>query len=99
MSLCARGRRFPRLSGATPPTATSILSRPRRALCQSPARLFSTSRPSMTATKIDGTAIARSIRERLGAQIKKRQESNPRYRPSLKIIQGERITTLYTGTG
>ena len=43
----------------------------------------------MTATKIDGTAIARSIRERLGQQIKKRQETNPRYIPSLKIIQGE----------
>jgi methylenetetrahydrofolate dehydrogenase (NADP+)/methenyltetrahydrofolate cyclohydrolase/formyltetrahydrofolate synthetase len=41
----------------------------------------------MTATKIDGTAIARSIRERLGQQIKKRQETNPRYIPSLKIIQ------------
>ena len=42
----------------------------------------------MTATKIDGTAIARSIRERLGQEIKKKQETNPRYRPSLKIIQG-----------
>jgi methylenetetrahydrofolate dehydrogenase (NADP+) / methenyltetrahydrofolate cyclohydrolase / formyltetrahydrofolate synthetase len=43
----------------------------------------------MTATKIDGTAIARGIRERLGEQIKERQESNPRYKPSLKIVQGE----------
>jgi methylenetetrahydrofolate dehydrogenase (NADP+)/methenyltetrahydrofolate cyclohydrolase/formyltetrahydrofolate synthetase len=43
----------------------------------------------MTATKIDGTAIARSIRERLGEQIKQRQQTNPRYRPSLKIVQGE----------
>jgi methylenetetrahydrofolate dehydrogenase (NADP+)/methenyltetrahydrofolate cyclohydrolase/formyltetrahydrofolate synthetase len=43
----------------------------------------------MTATKIDGTAIAKSIRERLGEQIKSKQESNPRYRPSLKIVQGE----------
>ncbi|KAF2119229.1 formate--tetrahydrofolate ligase-domain-containing protein [Lophiotrema nucula] len=41
----------------------------------------------MTATKIDGTAIARSIRERLGKQIKKTQATNPRYKPSLKIIQ------------
>lgn len=41
----------------------------------------------MTATKIDGTAIAKSIRERLGAEIKKKQESNPRYKPSLKIVQ------------
>ncbi|KAF2203177.1 FTHFS-domain-containing protein [Delitschia confertaspora ATCC 74209] len=41
----------------------------------------------MTATKIDGTAIAKSIREGLGQQIKKKQETNPRYKPSLKIIQ------------
>lgn len=41
----------------------------------------------MTASKIDGTAIARSIRERLGAQIQQRQQTNARYRPSLKIVQ------------
>jgi hypothetical protein len=43
----------------------------------------------MTATKIDGTAIARSIREKLGAKIRERQGANPRYKPSLKIVQGE----------
>ena len=43
----------------------------------------------MTGSKIDGTAIAKSIRERLGSQIKERQQANPRYRPSLKIVQGE----------
>ncbi|KAI9849946.1 MAG: tetrahydrofolate synthase [Sclerophora amabilis] len=42
----------------------------------------------MTATKIDGTAIAKGIRARLGEDIKKIQEKNPRYRPSLTIIQG-----------
>jgi hypothetical protein len=42
----------------------------------------------MTATKIDGTAIAKSIRERLGGYIKEKQATNPRYRPSLKIVQG-----------
>jgi 5,10-methylene-tetrahydrofolate dehydrogenase/methenyl tetrahydrofolate cyclohydrolase len=47
----------------------------------------------MTATKIDGTAIARSIRERLGEQIKQRQATNPRYRPSLKIVQGEPVAS------
>lgn len=46
----------------------------------------------MTATKIDGTAIAKSIRERLGAYIKEKQASNPRYRPSLKIVQGTTAT-------
>ena len=42
----------------------------------------------MTAQKIDGTAIAKAIRERLGQKIKEKQEVNPRYRPSLKIVQG-----------
>ncbi|KAL8797473.1 MAG: hypothetical protein Q9195_000289 [Heterodermia aff. obscurata] len=45
----------------------------------------------MAAALIDGTAIAKSIRERISADIKKTQEINPRYKPSLKIIQvGER---------
>ena len=45
----------------------------------------------MVAAKIDGTAIAKSIREKINADIKKTQETNPRYKPSLKIIQvGER---------
>ncbi|KAF2832349.1 FTHFS-domain-containing protein [Ophiobolus disseminans] len=50
-------------------------------------RHFSGTASSMTATKIDGTAIAKSIRERLGAKIKERQSANPRYKPSLKIVQ------------
>lgn len=41
----------------------------------------------MAATKIDGTAIAKSIRENIQADIAKAQEINPRYRPSLTIIQ------------
>ncbi|KAL2219408.1 putative C1 tetrahydrofolate synthase [Thermoascus aurantiacus ATCC 26904] len=41
----------------------------------------------MTATKIDGTAIAKSIRERLKAEIQQIQESNPRFKPSLVIFQ------------
>lgn len=45
----------------------------------------------MVATKIDGNAIAKGIREKINADIKKKQEINPRYKPSLKIIQvGER---------
>jgi len=46
----------------------------------------------MTAQKIDGTAIAKGIRERLGAKINERQQQNPRYKPSLKIVQGEPST-------
>ncbi|MCJ1338972.1 tetrahydrofolate synthase [Bachmanniomyces sp. S44760] len=41
----------------------------------------------MAAEKIDGTAIAKGIRESLSKEIKQRQASNPRYKPSLKIIQ------------
>lgn len=45
----------------------------------------------MTATKIDGTAIAKDIRERLAKQIHDKQQANPRYLPSLTIVQvGER---------
>ena len=42
----------------------------------------------MGATKLDGTAIAKSIRERLGREIAEKQKLNSRYKPSLKIIQG-----------
>jgi hypothetical protein len=56
------------------------------------SRHFSGTAFTMTATKIDGTAIAKSIREKLGAKIKERQGANPRYKPSLKIVQGEPLT-------
>jgi hypothetical protein len=51
-------------------------------------RDFSSTPITMTATKIDGTAIAKKIRERLHAEIESTQKINPRYKPSLKIIQG-----------
>jgi len=41
----------------------------------------------MVGTKIDGTAIAKSIRSRLHDEIKEKQRTNPRFIPSLKIIQ------------
>ena len=41
----------------------------------------------MAAEKIDGTAIAKNIREKINAEIKKTQQSNPRYKPSLTIVQ------------
>ncbi|KAG9244498.1 C-1-tetrahydrofolate synthase-like protein [Calycina marina] len=59
---------------------------------------FSTSIPAaMLATKIDGTAIAKSIREKLQTQIAETQKCNPRYKPSLKIIQvgGRSDSTTY----
>ena len=41
----------------------------------------------MAAERIDGTAIAKTIREKINAGIKKAQETNPRYKPSLTIVQ------------
>ncbi|KIH86807.1 methylenetetrahydrofolate dehydrogenase (NADP+) [Sporothrix brasiliensis 5110] len=41
----------------------------------------------MAAAKIDGTALAKKIRESLRADIAEQQKSNPRFQPSLKIIQ------------
>lgn len=41
----------------------------------------------MAVGKIDGNAIAKAIRERISAGIKKTQETNPRYKPSLTIVQ------------
>lgn len=43
----------------------------------------------MAGTKIDGTAIAKGIRDRLNADIKERQLSNPRFKPSLVIFQSK----------
>lgn len=50
-------------------------------------RLLSCSPVTMTASKIDGNAIARDIRDKIKANIKKTQETNPRYKPSLTIVQ------------
>ena len=41
----------------------------------------------MAAEKIDGTAIAKDIRDRINSEIKKIQETNPRFKPSLTIVQ------------
>lgn len=65
-------------------------------------RHFSSTPPTMTATKIDGTAIAKKIREKLRAEIVHIQKTNPRYKPSLKIIQGNSgllLRQMYTLTG
>src|SRR5687767_3545608 len=85
----ARARCFPQAT-ATPPTKYSpprhLYTVVKTARC---TRQFSSTRFAMVAQKIDGTAIAKGIRERLGAQIKEKQAKNPRYRPSLKIVQGK----------
>ncbi|MCJ1289103.1 tetrahydrofolate synthase [Xylographa carneopallida] len=41
----------------------------------------------MAAERIDGTAIAKAIRDRINADIKEKQAKNPRYKPSLTIVQ------------
>jgi methylenetetrahydrofolate dehydrogenase (NADP+)/methenyltetrahydrofolate cyclohydrolase/formyltetrahydrofolate synthetase len=41
------------------------------------------------ASKIDGTAIAKSIREGLKAEIEQTQQTNPRFKPNLVIFQGK----------
>ena len=51
-------------------------------------RSFTSSAANMVAQKIDGNAIAKEIREGLHAQIDEKRRSNPRFNPSLKIIQG-----------
>lgn len=57
----------------------------------SSGRSFSSNSREMATEKIDGTVIAKGIREKINASIKKAQETNPRYKPSLTIVQvGER---------
>lgn len=75
-------RRFPTASRLSPlPTTSSSLVSSRN------NRLFSTTTAAMVARQLDGTAIAKAIRERIGAEIAERQKANPRYQPCLKIIQ------------
>ena len=61
-------------------------------------RAFSSTPIAMTATKIDGTAIAKKIRERLHSEIVTQQKTNPRYKPSLKIIQGNLCSSTLWST-
>lgn len=61
--------------------------RPHHHLPAPASRAFSSS-AAMAAIKIDGTAIARGVRERLQAEIAEKKAINPRFQPSLKIIQG-----------
>jgi hypothetical protein len=90
----SRGRNLCRSRDFTP-TSTSTNSEPSflSPLYKSQPRPFSSTPIAMTATKIDGTAIAKSIRERLQSEIQATQKINPRYKPSLKIIQGNSRAT------
>ena len=43
---------------------------------------------TMTASKIDGSAIAKKIKIQISRDIQERQSINPAFKPSLVIIQG-----------
>jgi hypothetical protein len=53
----------------------------------SQSRTFSGS--AMAAAKIDGTAIAKNIRQGLKDEIDQIQATNPRFKPNLVIFQGK----------
>ncbi|KAK7539185.1 hypothetical protein IWX46DRAFT_203998 [Phyllosticta citricarpa] len=74
-------RNAPLLALSTPPSSSS-------SSFSNAARFFSSSPIPMAAQKIDGNAIAKSIREKLNAEIHEKQQLNPRYKPALRIIQG-----------
>ena len=65
----------------------TVKPRDKLALHSLGSRSISSSNHRMAAERIDGTAIAKSIRERINTEIKKTQETNPRYKPSLTIVQ------------
>ena len=48
----------------------------------------------MAADTIDGTAIAKGVRERLHSEIQQKQQANPRFKPTLRIIQGEDLYSV-----
>ena len=50
-------------------------------------RPFSSIPARMAVEIIDGTAIAKGIRERINADIQRIQKTNPRFKPSLTIVQ------------
>jgi hypothetical protein len=79
---------FPGRSTKLTPTSPEISS----TTTISNTRYFSSTRAEMTATKIDGTAIAKTIRERLHSEIEATQKVNPRFKPCLRIIQGMSYT-------
>lgn len=83
-----RSTRTTKTNTTTLLSPASILSRNNHSAAAIQEELFGPGEDAMTATKIDGTAIAKSIRERLHKEIEATQKSNPRYNPSLKIIQG-----------
>ncbi|KAL8741655.1 MAG: hypothetical protein Q9190_005759 [Brigantiaea leucoxantha] len=98
MSYLFFSRRFAPLCSVTRPSplpksrqlVSPISSQPRQVDCILSAgcrRLSATVSSTMSAEIIDGTAIAKDIREKIHANIQKTQKTNPRYKPSLTIVQ------------
>ncbi|KAL8641124.1 MAG: hypothetical protein Q9228_002026 [Teloschistes exilis] len=58
-----------------------------RRISSSGVQLSSSNSEEMAAERIDGTAIAKKIREQINSDIQRIQQSNPRYKPSLAIVQ------------
>ena len=84
------------------PSAYSVCKRPLLSIqagynCNNQHAFFSSSSTTMAAKKIDGTAIAKSIRQRLHVGIETTQKTNPRFKPSLKIIQGTHRSAQNSG--
>jgi methylenetetrahydrofolate dehydrogenase (NADP+)/methenyltetrahydrofolate cyclohydrolase/formyltetrahydrofolate synthetase len=48
------------------------------------------------AAKIDGTAIAKAIRQGLKTEIEETQIANPRFKPNLIIFQGKHLAPVPT---
>lgn len=69
----------------------------RGSLVVSRSRGFSISAANMTGSKIDGTAIAKDIREKLKNEIAELQTKNPRFKPNLIIYQGMSDICGYCG--
>lgn len=79
----------------TATTSLSSLHGPSRGVRSAPRpayRAFYSNSTNTMASKIDGTAIAKSIRGGLKTEIDQIQQSNPRFKPSLVIYQSMLIT-------
>lgn len=85
-SLCSASR--PLCSSIAPSSSSTQFSVRRGSLVVSRSRTFSVSVTNMAGSKIDGTAIAKDIREKLKSEIAAIQAKNPRFRPNLVIYQG-----------
>lgn len=92
LSRTCRGGAAPGLLARSIPASTTKTSYSHPAFPQSgrllQTRNFSNTRFTMVAQNIDGTAIAKRIRQKLNEEIAEKQKISPRFKPALTIIQG-----------